>query len=148
MTTKKILIGIVVLCLLFAVGRWLHLQFAYSEIERLTEQHGNELSSAVNTSVTDEITSENEIAIKPELDTIVVEYFKVFEYSESEAKVFVVIRSDIKWPTTPPVHDRIGQFRYFIRQNGTWMVNQNKRPFELVWDTLGSADDETWPPYH
>ena len=142
MTTKKILAGIVGLCLLFAAGRWLHLQIAYAEVERLTEQHGRELSSAINKSITDDPLSSAE-GVSVRLD-----YFKVFEYSGDQAKVFVVISYDETRPQMPLVRDWFGQFRYFVRQNGDWVIDQNKRPYELVWDALGSADDETWPPYH
>lgn len=142
MTAKKILVGIVVLSLLFVGGRWLQLQFAYAEIERLTEQHGSELSSVINKSIADDPLSGTD-GVSSRLD-----YFKVFEYSDYEAKVFVVISYEATQLKAPLLRDRFGQFRYFVRQNGDWVVDQSKRPYQLVWDALGSADDETWPPYH
>ena len=143
MATKKILVGIIGLCLLFAAGRWLHLRIAYTVVEQLTEQHGGELSSAINQSIADDPQLSNSDGFSSRLN-----YFKVFEYSDNQAKVFVVISyEDTHWEPWM-LRDQFGQFRYFVRQNGVWVVDQSKRPYELVWDDLGSADGETWPPYH
>jgi hypothetical protein len=141
MTTKKIIIAIVALGLLFVVGRWLHLQITYAAVEKLTEQYSSELFSVVNTSFADDP------LFKAEGVSARIDYFKVFEYSENRAKVFVVISYDEARPKMPVFHDRFGGFRYFTRRNGNWVAD-SQRPFELVWDAMGSADDETWPPYH
>ena len=143
MSTKKFLIAVVALCVLFAAGRWLHLQIAYAAVEQLTEQHGGELSAPISQSIADD----------PQLSgsdgfTSTLEYFKVFEYSESQAKVLVVVSYEATRLKAPLLHDRLAQFRYFVRQGGAWVVDHSKHPYELVWDDLGSADDETWSPYH
>ncbi len=142
MSAKRIFLIIILAGIVFFVGRSIHMQIAYAEVEGLTTQHGSELSSAVNQSIA------NDPLLSAEGVTSRLEYFKVFEYSENQAKVFVVISYEATQLKAPVMHDWIGQFRYFVRQNGDWVIDQSKRPYELVWDALGSGDDETWPPYH
>ena len=66
--------------LIFAIGRWLHLQIAYAAIEGLTQKHGAELSSVVSQSVADDPLSHTEGI------TSSLEYFKIFEYSDNQAE--------------------------------------------------------------
>jgi len=127
----------ILLSLLFVAGRSLHLQIAYTEVEKLTEEHGQNLKAAI-----DEIFKEPSPVSGL---TKTLEYFKVFEYSGTHAKVFVVSR--FKGPERMGLpDDRSGVFYYLAFQNGAWIVDPT-RPPEFTWSDYGSADGETWPPY-
>ena len=121
--------------LIFAVGRWLHLQIAYAQIESLTRQHSDELAPELSKYV-DDYYNHKDIRFYT-----AIEYFKVFEYSEANAKVFAVLNSDLGDHMKCPE----GNFFYFIRSNGKWAADRSILP-DMVW-TCGSADGETWPPY-
>ena len=72
---------------------------------------------------------------------------KVVATQDNQAKVLTVINYNANQPKAPFLRDRLEQFRYFARVNGTWLVDQAKGPYEFVWEGLGSGDTETWPPY-
>jgi hypothetical protein len=132
---------IVSIGLLCAGVQQLNLQHAYDGIEILTQLHAAELSTVINECATH---------VERPLDNarLTVEYFKIFEYSETYAKVFVVTQLEIyKAGITLPLRDRSGQFVSLLFQDGNWMCDPS-RPPQLIWSDLGSADGETWPPYH
>jgi hypothetical protein len=135
---RRILLLLVALGLLVSVGRWLHLQLAYAEIERLTEQYGDALAMAINQTVM-------EVQHPMEGYSQSLEYFKVFDVSDTHAKVFVVIQLKINRPGLP-ASERSGEFYHFVFQNGQW-ISDPSQPREVVWSDYGSADGETWPPY-
>lgn len=139
MTLKKTLILTISLAVLYIGGRWAHLQFTYAEIENLTTQYSDNLAATVNDIVK---SAEYPGSRYHEL----VEYFKVFEYSETRAKVFVVSRIEPTDDKAGLPGDRAGIFYYLIFNNGMWVVDQSRLP-QFVWSDLGNADGETWPPY-
>jgi hypothetical protein len=148
MSAKKIFLIVALAGVVFFIGRSIHMQIAYTEIERLTQQHGAELTQAINKYIEDKFikpSQEYKIATPP--PKISLEYFKVFELSETRAKVFLSIRYEPTESKPRYSYDREGGFAYLEFQNGMWITDEN-RHFELVWSRLGSADDETWPPYY
>lgn len=139
MTLKRIIVVVIVAGLLFGMGRWLHLQSAYAEVEGLTTRHSADLVSVVSSTVAD-------VQYPGSKYYESVEYFKVFEYSPTQAKVFVVKRIQPTDERAGLPGDRAGVFYYFVFQDGAWALDQT-RPPEFIWSDLGSADGATWPPY-
>jgi hypothetical protein len=139
MTLKRIIVVVIVTVLLFGIGRWLHLQSAYAEVEGLTARHSADLASVVSSTVAD-------VQYPGSKYYESVEYFKVFEYSPTQAKVFVVKRIQPTDERAGLPGDRAGVFYYFVFQDGAWTLDQVKSP-EFIWSDLGNADGETWPPY-
>jgi hypothetical protein len=139
MPFKKAVVLATIFGVLFIAGRWLHMQIAYAEIEQLTREHSGELSGTVRTFI---INAEFPGGrFKKSL-----EYFKIFEYSATNAKVYLVARIDSVPPDTS-YYDRNGGFLYLLFQNGAWILDPS-RPYDMKWSRLGSADEEVWPPYY
>lgn len=113
---RKLKIALLVVVAIIFLG-YVVFQFAYWRVERLTRLHGAEFAPAVA-----KLSNE-------------VQYYKVFEYGPTQAKVFIVKQSD-------PNH-RLGSYIYFKRTLQGWEYVKG----DLVWATLGSADGWTWPPY-
>ncbi len=63
----------------------------------------------------------------------VVDYYKVFSYSENEAKVFYVCDG----------HET-GNFIYFKKVNGKWKM----KDYDCIWSKTGSASGFTFPLYY
>ena len=145
MKTKMALLGLVLAGILFLTVRWLQLQFAYTQIEQLTQQHSTELSTGVEACIT---SADNNTQKAPGLIAETsIEYFKVFEYSTTNAKTFVVTQDTIEKPGLLKLNDGYGTFCYLIFRDGIWIPDPQKPP-EVVWSRAGSAHGETWPPYH
>lgn len=140
MSIKKIFALVVVASVIVGIGRWLHLQVAYAEIERLTELHESEIADTIETAVT-------AVQYPGSRYHEIVEYLKIFEYSQEHAKVFVVTQILPVNNEKGSLNDRVGVFYYLLYQNGTWNVDQTE-PLEVIWSKLGSADGETWPPFY
>ena len=138
MSLKRIAVTAIAAILVFSLGRWLHLQAAYAEVERLTTQHSADLTAIVSSTV-------ESTQYPGSRYYEVVEYFKVFEYSQTRAKVFVVERIlPTEYGRLPA--DRAGIFYYFVLHNGIWTLDLTMQP-DVIWSDYGSADGETWPPY-
>jgi len=118
-------------------GRWVHLQIAYAQVEALTQRHGEEFTPDLITYI-DEVYNSKDKRFHTQL-----EYLKVFEYTESKAKVFAAVRtigvSDF------PMNCPEGDFFYFNKANSIWLADRSRLP-DMIW-SCGSADEETWPPY-
>jgi hypothetical protein len=140
MTWKKVLALVTIPVILAIAGGWIYLQLAYARIERLTERYGPLLTSAIARDIVDVKRSPVNGLGDPKL-----EYFKVFEYTQTRAQVFVVTRFEIETPGSS-TYERTGEFYKFVLENGTWRVDTSNLP-EVVWSRLGSADGQTWPPY-
>lgn len=122
--------GIVVavcVCLASYGGYLLIRNCAYAHVEQLTRQYAQEIAPFV-----DEFSKKHDINIM---------YFKVFEYGQVKAKVFVVQKQ-----SPHEGKDIAGSFLYLERgdSNSDWTL---ARPPEAVWSLSGSADGRTWPPY-
>jgi len=113
---SKLKLSLFVVVAIFILG-YITLQFAYWRVERLTLLYGGEFAPSV-TKLSNG-----------------VKYYKVFEYGDLQAKLFVVKQSD--------TDHRLGSYLYFKRMPQGWEYVKG----ELVWATLGSADGWTWPPY-
>ena len=97
--------------------------FAYGRIEFLTWLHGNMFHSV----------SRESAFCGPTV------YLKVFEYSDTSAKVLFVDQDGT---------DRMSRTRQFF----TFKRNSNTNTWKFmnyntVWSALGSAENWTWPPY-
>jgi hypothetical protein len=121
------------------MGRWLQLQSAYAEIEKLTAQHSADLAALVTSTLAGAQYPGSKFYES-------VEYFKVFEYSPTQAKVFVVERIQPTDQRAGLPGDRAGVFYHFVFQDDVWILDPT-RPPEFIWSDYGSADGETWPPY-
>lgn len=124
------------------------MQIAYAEVERLTNQHDSELTQAITKYIEDKFikpSKEYKLATPP--PEISLEYFKVFEFSETNAKVFLSLRFDPVQPQSWNPSEREGWFVYLESKDRMWIADESRKA-ELVWSQYGSADDETWPPYN
>ena len=99
-------------------------QLAYARVEQLTESYAHEFTRVLEETETQGCES--------------IAYYKVFNYSSDEAKLFVVYR--LKDRRHPNHH---GVYVYLRRTAGEWEITD----YELVWAQYGSADGITWPPY-
>lgn len=107
---KKLIIGALVVIALLVVA------VPYIRVEVLTAMHGEEFEDEYRQ--TSMITD--------------IEYFKVFSYSSSSAKVYYVIADHM-------AADMIT----FVKRDGKWVMNV----WETIWAKMGSADDLIWPYY-
>ena len=107
-------------------------QAAYRQVETLTELYGDEFKTVVEEIRSSQYSSRTE-----------VRYFKVFEYSKSASKLFIVVHEESVGLGTG---DTGGEFVFLQRDpdSGVWDL---AAPVHVVWSFYGSADGRTWPPY-
>jgi hypothetical protein len=126
----RFLLGIVIVvcvCLASYGGFLLIRNRAYAQVEQLTQQYAREVAPFVT-----------EFAKKHDIDIV---YFKVFEYEEVKAKVFVVQKQNPQ-----EGKDIAGSFFYLKRSDSSSNWTLIGHP-EAIWSLSGSADARTWPPY-
>lgn len=74
----------------------------------------------------------NEFAETDKLNTILgdIEYWKVIDYSENQARVYYV-----------SINYSGGDILTFVKENGVWKYSN----WDTVWSTSGNADKVIWP---
>lgn len=120
------------ICMTGAVGGYyVKREMAYKRVEGLTALYGREFESVVE-----------QVRLSQYSNRAEIRYFKVFEYSKSASKLFVVFHEE---STGVGTGDTGGVFVFLERDPGhTWEVAE---PIHVVWSFYGSADGRTWPPY-
>lgn len=115
------------ICFLTYLGYVVARNRAYAHVEQLTKQYARQVEPFI-------------VQFASEYDLHVV-YYKVFEYDELKAKVFVVDKQD------PQMGDSAGGTFFYLErasQDSEWELAS---PPDVVWAFAGSADGCTWPPY-
>ena len=121
------IVAVICVCIV-SYGGYLSIENqAYMHVEELTRKYAHEVEPFVE-----------QFAGEYNLNIV---YFKVFEYDQVRAKVFVVERQDPQ-----EGKDASGSFLHLKRSQpgGSWELAS---PPECVWSLAGSADGRTWPPY-
>lgn len=110
MKKKKVLIVLIIMVCILVIG------ISYVNVEIKTYKYGDQFK--------DRYTDTNMITG--------IEYYKVFSYSETKAKVLYVELG----------HETVN-FVWFKKEKGKWMYDN----WETIWSQNGSADGWTFPFY-
>ena len=118
---------VICVCLVSYGGYILIRNRAYARVEQLAQRHARDVAPFVGS-----------FAGEYNLEIV---YFKVFEYEDASAKVFVVLKQD------PHKGKDVGGSFFHLERRDLDSDWELAKPVESVWSLYGSADGRTWPPY-